>query len=401
MSPLESDIQLSSRPERAAISQWYPADCPLPSDSDVRYVHELYTPRNLKTLATLRQKILDDVDPDFRDAFSLMLISTSTRTTKCIFVNQYRLSRGVNPAGVWGEKRFWVPDRYIENNVLYYFGERFDRILEGKLDTEKNLYTPGAQGIVSIGAAQRLADIPDETVDYVFTDPPYAGAVAYLNLSTVWNAWLNATPDRSAELTVIAPGARALGTFVEGLRLAVNELFRVVKPDRNVTLCLHFSKLSTWLEVLDLLRSTRWTLVDVEAVEPQKRSHNQVTLAGSVSSDVLVTMKKVAVQLTDAYKTVDASTIAVQLASPALGSRLYSVQELYDQLVIASAAACLKDRSRVRADIRGVGDFATRLREFGFDSQVVTESDYKGAHRSVEMWRVSSAKYAPRPQSSR
>ena len=32
--------------------------------------------------------------------------------------------------------------------------------------------------------------IPPNSVDYIFTDPPYGGAVQYFELSTLWAAWL-------------------------------------------------------------------------------------------------------------------------------------------------------------------------------------------------------------------
>jgi len=41
------------------------------------------------------------------------------------------------------------------------------------------------------GSALELNQFIDEnSIDYIYTDPPYGGNIAYLDLSTMWNAWL-------------------------------------------------------------------------------------------------------------------------------------------------------------------------------------------------------------------
>jgi DNA modification methylase len=52
-----------------------------------------------------------------------------------------------------------------------------------------------------------LSEIPTNSVDYVFTDPPYGGSVQYFELSTLWCAWLNRNKksfnlDYNGEITI-------------------------------------------------------------------------------------------------------------------------------------------------------------------------------------------------------
>ena len=56
----------------------------------------------------------------------------------------------------------------------------------------------GATGIerpnvasLSTQSATRLDAIPANTMDYIFTDPPYADNVQYGELNFVWEAWLD------------------------------------------------------------------------------------------------------------------------------------------------------------------------------------------------------------------
>ena len=40
-------------------------------------------------------------------------------------------------------------------------------------------------------SSTNLAAIPSNSVDYIFTDPPYAEKVQYGELNFVWEAWLD------------------------------------------------------------------------------------------------------------------------------------------------------------------------------------------------------------------
>ena len=58
-------------------------------------------------------------------------------------------------------------------------------------------------------ADARQLDVPSNSIDYIFTDPPYADAVQYGELNFVWESWLGGTPDwHSDEIVVNRRGAR-------------------------------------------------------------------------------------------------------------------------------------------------------------------------------------------------
>ena len=65
-----------------------------------------------------------------------------------------------------------------------------------------------AEGLVATADARQL-DLPGDSIDYIFTDPPYADAVQYGELNFVWESWLGGTPDWHGDEIVVNPrGAR-------------------------------------------------------------------------------------------------------------------------------------------------------------------------------------------------
>ena len=41
------------------------------------------------------------------------------------------------------------------------------------------------------GTAVDLSFLHNESIDYIYTDPPYGKKIPYLDLSVMWNAWLD------------------------------------------------------------------------------------------------------------------------------------------------------------------------------------------------------------------
>jgi adenine-specific DNA methylase len=87
-----------------------------------------------------------------------------------------------------------VPPKTIELNVWEQFVHRYRGVLLAKRETNAligDFYRPGDTiNILADSATDLRAHVPDESVDYIYTDPPYGAHIAYLDLSTMWHAWL-------------------------------------------------------------------------------------------------------------------------------------------------------------------------------------------------------------------
>ena len=105
----ELDKERCLKIESIDIPYWYPKNVRMPPDSDVSCLEDLFTRRNLYALSHLFHEIENLPKTTESDFILLMFLSSLVRCSKLIFVNEHRFSKNVNPAGVWGEKRFWGP----------------------------------------------------------------------------------------------------------------------------------------------------------------------------------------------------------------------------------------------------------------------------------------------------
>ena len=361
---------------------------PLPADSDVDCLGELYTPRNWYALATLYDLVGSEGNDEIASLLKLMFCATASRVSRMNFINKHRLARGNNPAGVWGEKRFWVPRESIENSVTYYFSERISKIVKAKQETNHligNFYEDGGTFCGCIGSATDL-ELPSGTVDYCFTDPPYGGSVKYLALSIIWNAWLGCEADASKEIVI--DRNRSLAEYGRMLEDAMRQIHRALKPGRHLSVTFHSGDSSVWRAMLTACDAAGFSLCGASSEEPLKRSHNQLEMAGRVTTDFVLTFRKEASIRTQANEKATPSILDIvkQEASQLIAEAgCATTAEIYDRFILAWLNGS-GGRPR-NGDLEiSMKSLVTMLRRLGFTEGVEVKYDYKGVSREVRNW---------------
>jgi len=85
------------------------------------------------------------------------------------------------------------------------------------------------------GNACKLNGIDDESIDYIYTDPPYGKKITYLDLSVMWNAWLDlkvTEEDRNMEAIEGGTLQKSRDNYSDLLTQSIKEMYRVLKFDR-------------------------------------------------------------------------------------------------------------------------------------------------------------------------
>jgi DNA modification methylase len=228
--------------EKAAlepIKDWYPKNIRLPLNADWKYVHELFSPKQLRALAHLRASIIKTDDKVIRDllfyVFSATLQKCNLTVTQTIKDSK---PRGGAISSILKVGRYWKPKKPIELFPWDEFEEKFSKFLESKKETNREIVSAEFDKNIKIlksDATQLKSVIPTESVDYIYTDPPYGAHIAYLDLSTMWNAWLElpvSELDRQAEVIEDGDLNKTKEDYTERLRQSIHEIFRILKFDR-------------------------------------------------------------------------------------------------------------------------------------------------------------------------
>jgi len=211
-------------------------------------------------------------------------------------------SRGDMAPGAW-MTGFYTGETYLENNVLRYFENRLSKVIKGKKDYLQQFGGSGELNFSPIeyknnfqitqNDAKQL-NIKSETVDYVFTDPPYGDAVPYFEQSVIWNSWLKLSPDYKNEIVISDSKERKKNTtsFENEINSAFSEIRRVLKPNKHFSLTYHSLSGLEWKAITNACIKNGFELVDYEWLVQKSFTPRQINRLKSIKGDVLVTFQK-------------------------------------------------------------------------------------------------------------
>ena len=83
--------------------------------------------------------------------------------------------------------------------------------------------------------ATNLKEIESLSIDFIYTDPPYGAKIPYLDLSTMWNAWLDFDVDNAMkEKECIEKGSldKSRYDYYDLMKQSLKEMYRVLKYNR-------------------------------------------------------------------------------------------------------------------------------------------------------------------------
>ena len=275
----------------------------------LKTIPSLFTKRNLIALSILYHEIESIKDKKISDLMKFTFSSTLAQTSKMML-----WSRTSRPS--WKVHRYWVPPENVEMNVWDRFENRFMKILRGKKATQKAIggfYDEGQtfQNLLNdktvliatqsaLNLNEKPASIPSNSVDYVFTDPPYGGSVQYLELSALWASWLrgerNDSPfqlDFDEEITINEFQGKDFDFYHKMLRASFEEVYRVLKPGSWLTVTFHNTSIRIYNSIIKAIVLAGFDLEKIVYQPPAKRgAKQQLQPYGSAIGDYYIRFRK-------------------------------------------------------------------------------------------------------------
>jgi 16S rRNA G966 N2-methylase RsmD len=284
--------------QRKEIPHWYPLHKMMNVEDDTkpwgdkwragtssfRTVAELFTKRNLWALAAIRHAIGKIEDSTIRDALMFGLTGITLNATR-----MYREEK-----------------RHISSGI-YYVAQVFRELvvtngLDYKIETQ---LIPAFQELadiqpsdlcISTQSSTDMSAIPSNSIDYIFTDPPYADKVQYGELNFVWEAWLGFdTTWHDEEIIVNEVRGKSAADWAALMKRAMAECYRVLKPGRWLSLCYHDTSEGTWALIQDIMAEVGFVVDKSEKalfIDAAQKSYNQRTADKTTKRDLVLNFRK-------------------------------------------------------------------------------------------------------------
>ena len=192
----------------------------------VEKMSDFYTHRNLYALALFWQEFLALKDENVRRKLQFCFTSQVMRASRL---------RRMRPFGP-GEQlsgTLYIAALTVETNVQnlleHAVGEFCEVFPRWALHSQHDVF-------VRCGTATDMSEIPDASIDFVFTDPPFGKNIFYADCAMLWESWLGFQTDESKELVVnerrIGGNFKTTADYGKLMQSALSEIFRVLKPGR-------------------------------------------------------------------------------------------------------------------------------------------------------------------------
>ncbi len=286
--PDENDLALIQRIEGGRIPYWYPTDR-MPDgeesrrndDMGITHVHQFYTKRNLWVLASFFQKIFSTDNRQCRFWFTSTLTWVG-RENRLHLGNYFGKAGGVITSlrGTW-----YIASLSIETNVVERFRLRLrSSQYHGEFTRDDTL--------VSTQSTTNTNNIPSNSIDYIFTDPPFGGNLMYSELNFLWEAWLRVFTNNRSEAVVNKVQRKALPDYQALMERCFAENYRILKPGRWMTVEFHNSQNKVWMAIQQALTRAGFVIADVRTLDKKKGTFKQVTTTSAVKQDLIISAYK-------------------------------------------------------------------------------------------------------------
>ena len=285
--------------EEREIPFWCPAGTALPRNSDAPHLEDLFTRRQLFVLSLILDRIKDEKDNQLRGLLLFCFSATLAKTNRTFISARNRAESRGGPT-IFSVYRYAIPRKPVELDPWEQFEARFANVLLCKRETNKfigDFYSPRTCQIIQ-GSASSLTDlIKPQSIDYVFTDPPYGAHIAYLDLSTMWNAWLGfqvTKTDREQELIVGGELRHSKEHYLTLLRDSIRQISKVLKPGAWFSLVFEHKNVSFYSAIVEVgeeigLRHANTVVQSLDVVWSMHKKKNPLSV---LSGELILNFQK-------------------------------------------------------------------------------------------------------------
>ncbi len=274
-------------------------------------VDDLFDTRSLSSHAKLLSLINELPDSNEKD---LLLLAFTSNVANCSKLVPPIRSRGEMAPGAW-MTGFYIGETYLENNVFHYFSNRFKKVLAGKGELLDQInYTSGSPSYEVTNYDAKNLSIESQTIDFVFTDFPYGDTVPYFEQSIIWNSWLDLLVQYEEEIVISDSKERNknIDTFDNDIKKAVDEIYRVLKPNKYFIFTYHSLSGPEWLSITNSLIEAGFKIEEAEMLIQKTFTPRQLNNNRTIKGDMIVVCKKNSIKEKANYLELEEEDIYIQ-----------------------------------------------------------------------------------------
>lgn len=252
----------------------------------ISHLHHFYTNRNYQVMSTLWN--LAECYPD-REAAALKLLLLSYNGAHCTLMTRVVAKRDSRDFVLTGAQSgvLYISKLPVEKNILLG--------LKRKAKPFKDAYKmlENCHGTIEVrNISSEAMTEPDNSIDFVFTDPPFGDFIPYAEVNQINELWLPAVTKRSEEIIISTAQNKNVDTYRDMLTKVFREIRRVTKDDHSIAVVFHAAKATVWGAFSEAIQKSGLEIQQTSFLDKTQASFKQVVSKSSVQGDPMFLLKK-------------------------------------------------------------------------------------------------------------
>lgn len=252
----------------------------------ITHLHHFYTRRNLIALAAAWQ-VTEAYDGKLRDALRLWISSyNATHSTLMTRVVRKKKAKDLILTGAQ-PGALYISSLPVEKNVFAGLQVKLKPITKAFYIMQNRNHN-----VSVLCAPSSQVSLSDNSVDYIFTDPPFGDNIQYSEVNFISEAWLGQTTRIKDEAIISKHQGKSVDEYQVLLTESFKEAYRILKPGRYMTVAFHSTKAEVWGALQNAYQLAGFELVRTSILDKKQTSFKQTTTKGAVKGDPLILLRK-------------------------------------------------------------------------------------------------------------
>lgn len=287
--PSKEDIALINKIEKSEI----PFQIPLykiPMGDNTRqpmnshgltHFHQFFKKRMLWVISCFWEKA-----QKYDNKNHLMFLLTSYMNTHATIMTNIYLRDGKFVLTNKSPNNLSIPSLGVEKNFI--------QGIESKIKPITGIYDKISkdEDVIISTSSITNTNIPNNSIDYIFIDPPFGKNINYSELSIFWDTWLRIFENKKYEAIMNDSQNKKIDDYEKLMTQAFTEMNRILKPGRWITIEFSSSKASIWNSIQRSISRAGFIISQVAVLDKKQKTFKQVTSPRSVKTDLIINAHK-------------------------------------------------------------------------------------------------------------
>lgn len=252
----------------------------------ISYLHQFYTSRNYLVMRKLWDAI-DGYGQEIRDALRLLLLSYNA--SHCTLMTRVVAKKNARDFVLTGAQSgvLYISKLPVEKNIML----GLERKAKPLFEAYKLLEDCTGKYLVKNKSSQKL-DEGNDTIDFVFTDPPFGDFIPYAEVNQINELWLDKPTEREKEIIISCSQNKGIRDYQAMLSAVFSEIRRVLKKSSYAAIVFHAAKAQVWTAFENAVSDAGLNVELTNILDKKQASFKQVVSEDSVQGDPLLLLSK-------------------------------------------------------------------------------------------------------------